>query len=123
MGGPGLFCGVFEGVDTGVEHGVLAVELGAEGVLSIRALPFTKTSLSLNSFAPFFAFLNKTEVRRPTPPVVGLSEASGSDRPLATACPSMCNIGGGDTGRSCVLVQLVVFDKSLSNFRRLQGQL
>ncbi len=132
MGGPGLFCGVLDGVDTGVEDGVLAEELGAAGLLLVLSscgpFPFSKgQSLSLNSLAPFFAFLNNTEVRLPTPPEVGRKGVLSSGRPLATACPSLCKIGGGDAGRSCALVQLmfsvVLSERSPSSFRRLQGQL
>ncbi len=132
VGGPGLFCGVLDGVDTGVEVGVLAVELGAVGLslvlLSCGPFPFSKgPSLSLNSLAPFFAFLNNTEVRRPTPPGVGRRGVLSSGRPLVTTCPSLCKMGGGDAGRSCALVQLMfsagLSDRSLSSFKRLQGQL
>lgn len=132
MGGPGLFCGVLDEVDKGVEDGVLAVELGAVGVVlvfsSCGPFPFGKRmSLSLNSLAPFFAFLNNTEVRRPTPPVVGRVGVLGSGRPLVTTCPSLCKLGGCDTCRSCALVQLmfsvVLSEGSSSIFRRLQGQL
>lgn len=115
-------------MDNGVTDGVLAVELGPVGVLlvfsSCSPFPFSKgLSLSLNSFAPFFAFLNNTEVRRPTPPVVGRGGVLSSGRPLAMVCPSLCKVGGP----SCVLVQLMVSvelsKRSLSIFRRLQGQL
>lgn len=132
MGGPGLFCGVLDGVDKGVVEGVLAAELGAVDVLFVLSscgpFPFRKgLSLSLKSLAPFFAFLNNTEVRRPTPPVVGREGALSSGRPLAMACPSLCKMGGGDVGRSCALVQLmfsaVLSERSPSSFRRLQGQL
>lgn len=131
-GGPGLFCGVLDGVDKGVEDGVLAVELVAVGVLlvfsSCSPFPFGKAlSLSLNSFAPFFAFLNNTEVRRPTPPLVGRGGLLSSGIPLTTTCPSLCKLGGGDAGRSCVLVQLMFSvapsERSLSIFKRLHGQL
>lgn len=131
VGGPGLFWGVLDGVDKGVEDGVLAVELGDVGVLLLSScglFPFSKgLPLSLNSLAPFFAFLNNTEVRRPTPPLVGRGGALSSGRPLATVCPSLCKMGGGDAGRSCALVQLmfsaVLSERSPSSFRRLQGQL
>ena len=132
VGGPGLFCGVLEGVEKGVEHGVLAAEVGAVGLMlalsSCSPFPFSKGfSLSLKSFAPFFAFLNNTEVRRPTPPVVGRGGAPGSGRPLATACRSLCKTGGDKACRSCVLVQLMfsvaLSERSLSIFKRLQGQL
>lgn len=128
VGGPGLFCGVLDGVDKGVEDGVLAVELGADWALSCCPFPFSKGfSLSLNSLAPFFAFLNNTEVRRPTPPVVGRGGALSSGRPLDTACPSLCKMGGGDAGRSCALVQfmfsVVLSERSPSILSRLQGQL
>lgn len=132
MRGPGLLCGVFDGVDTGVEEGVLAAELDAVGVLfglsSCGPFPFRQgPSLSLKSLAPFFAFLNNTEVRLPTPPVVGRDGEMISSRPLATTCPSLCKMGGGEGGRSCVLVQLmfcaILSERSPSNFRRLQGQL
>lgn len=132
VGGPGLFCGVLDGVDTGVEDGVLAVELGAGGVLlvfsSCGPFPFSKgLSLSLNSLAPFFAFLNNTEVRRPTPPVAGRVGVLSSGRPLDTARPSLCKLGGCDACRSCALVQLMfsvaLSERSSSSFRRLQGQL
>ena len=127
VGGPGLFCGVLDGVDKGVEAGVLAVELGAVGA-SCGPFPFSRgLSLSLNSFAPFFAFLNNTEVRRPTPPVVGRGGELSSGRPLTTACPSLCKMGGGDAGRSCALVQfkfsVVPSEGSHSILRRLQAQL
>lgn len=132
VGGPGHFCGVLDGVDKGVEDGVLSVELGAVGGLLVLSscgpFPFGKgLSLSLSSLAPFFAFLNNTEVRRPTPPVVGRGGALSSGRPLATACPSLCKMGGGDAGRSCALVQLMfsatLSERSPSSFRRLQAQL
>lgn len=132
LGGPGLFCGVLDEVDRGVEDGVLAVELGAVGLLlvfsSCGPLPFSiGLSLSLNSLAPFFAFLNNTEVRRPTPPVLGRVGVLGSGRPLGTSCPSLCKLGGCDACRSCALVQLkfsvVLSEGSSSSFRRLQGQL
>lgn len=132
VGGPGLFCGVLDGVDKGVEEGVLAVELGAVAVLlvfsSCGPFPFNKgPSLSLKSLAPFFAFLNNTEVRRPTPAVVVRGGVLGSGRPLATACPSLCKTRGGDGSCSCALVQLmfsaVLSERSPSIFRRLQGQL
>lgn len=132
MGGPGLFCGVLDGVDKGVEDGVLAAELGAVGVLLVLSscvpFPFSKgLSFSLNSLAPFFAFLNNTEVRRPTPPVVGRGGVLSSGRPLATACPSLCKMGGGDAGCSCALVQLMfsvaLSERPPSSFGRLQGQL
>lgn len=131
VGGPGLFCGVLDGVDKGVEDGVLGVELGAVGVLassSFGPFPFSRVlSLSLKSLAPFFAFLNNIEVRRPTPPVAGRVGALSSGRPLATVCPSLCKMGGGDTDRSRALVQLmfsvVMSERSPSSFRRLQVQL
>lgn len=132
MGGPGLFCGVFDGVDDGVEEGVLAAELAVEGVLfetlSCGPFPFRRgPSLSLKSLAPFFAFLNNTEVRRPTPPVVGRGGVLSSGSPLGVACPSLCKIGGGDAGRSCALVQFLfsvaLSERSPSILRRLQGQL
>lgn len=132
MRGPWLFCGFFDGVDKGVEEGLLASELGAVGVLfvlsSCRPFPFRKIlSLSLKNLAPFFAFLNNTDVRRPTPPVVGRGGEPSSGRPLATVCPSLCKIGGGDSGRSCALVQLMssamLSERSPSSFRCLQGQL
>lgn len=132
MGDSGLFCGALDGVDKGVEEGVLAAELDAVGVLfvllSCGPFPFRKgLSLSLESLAPFFAFLNNTEVRRPTPPVVDCEGVLSSGRPLATACPSLCKIGGGDVGRSCSLVQFMLSaglsERSPSSFRRLQGQL
>lgn len=104
VGGPGLFCGVLDGVDRGVEDGVLVVELGAEGVLFVLSwgpFPFSRTlSLSLNSFAPFFAFLNSTEVLRPTPAVVGRGGVLSSCKPFATACSWLCKMGGGVAGRS-----------------------
>lgn len=115
-----------------MEHGVLAAELGAVGVLLVPSscgpFPFSRgLSLSLNSLAPFFAFLNNMEVRRPTPPVVGRGGVLSSGRPLVTACPSLCKMGGCDAGRSCALVQLmfsaVLSERSLSSFRRLQGHL
>lgn len=126
MGGPGLFCGVLDGVDNGVKDGVLAVELGAVEVLlalsSCSPFPFSK-GLSLNSLAPFFAFLNNTEVRRPTPPVVGRGGVFSSGRPLDMGCSSSCKV----EGRSCALMQLMFSvapsKRSLSIFRRLQGQL
>lgn len=132
VGGPGLLCGVLDGVDKGVEDGVLAVELGAVGGLLVLSscgpFPLSKElSLSLKSFAPFFAFLNNTDVRRPTPPVVGRGGVLSSGKPLATACPSLCKMRGGDASRSCALVQLmlsaVLSERSLSSFRRLQTQL
>ena len=131
-GGPGLFWGVLDGVEKGVEDGVLVAELGAVGVLlvlsSCSPFPFSSgLSLSLISLVTFFAFLNSTEVRRPTPPVVGRGGALSSGRPLATTCPSLCKMGGGDAGHSCALVQLmfpvVLSERSSSSFRRLQGQL
>lgn len=114
---------------------MLAAEPGALGMLPVLSscgpFPFTTgLSLSLNSLAPFFAFLNNTEVRRPTPPVVGRGGTRlSSGRPLATACPSLCKLGGGEPAhcRSCVLVQfkfsVAASEGSLSIFRRLQGQL
>lgn len=126
VGGPGLFCGVLVGVDKGVDE-LLAVELIVV-VSSGGPFPFSKgLSLSLNSLAPFFAFLNNTEVRRPTPPVVGRGGALSSGRPLVTACPSLCKILVSDADRSCALVQLmlsvVLFESSPSILRRLKGQL
>lgn len=115
-----------------MDEGVLAAELGAVGVLFVLSscgpFPFSKgPSLSLKSLAPFFAFLNSTEVRRPTPAVVGRRGVLGSGRPLAMACPSLCKMRGGDVSCSCALVQLkfsaVLSEKSPSIFRRLQGQL
>lgn len=132
VGGPGIFCGVLDGVEKGEEDGVLAVELGDRGVLPVLSscgpFPLSKgLSLSLKSFAPFFAFLNNTEVRRPTPPVVGRGGVVMSGRPLVTTSPPLCKLGGGVAGRSSVLVQLMFpvapSESSLSNFRCLQGQL
>lgn len=132
VGGPGLFCGVLDGVEKGVEDGVLAVELGAGGVLfvlsSFGPFPFIKgLSLSLNSLAPFFAFLNSTEVRLPTPPGVGLGGVLSSCRPLAMAGLSLCKLGGGNAGCSSVLVHLMfsvaLSERSPSSLRRLQGKL
>lgn len=125
----GLFCGVFDGVDSGVEEGVLAAELGAVvlfGAFSRGPFPFgTSPSLSRKSFAPFFAFLNNTEVRLPTPPVATRCGETSSGTPLAAACPSMCKTGGGDAGRSGGLVQLrfcaVLSERSSSSFRHLRG--
>lgn len=122
----GLFCGVLDGVD----RGVLAAELGAVvlcGASPCGAFPFRKgPSLSLKSFAPFFAFLNKTEVRLPTPPVDARCGELSSGSPLATACPSMCKTGGGEAGCPCASEQFVLgaalSDRSSSSFRRLQGQ-
>lgn len=120
-----LFCGVPDGVDRGVDEGVLAAELF--GASPCGLFPFRKSpSLSRKSFAPFFAFLNKTEVRLPTPPVVIHCGELSPGRPLATACPSLCKTGGGDAGRSCAIVQLtfcaVLSERSSSSFGRLQGQ-
>lgn len=126
----GLFCGVFDGVDRGVVAGVLAAELGALvlwGASPWPPFPFrTSPSRSLKSFAPFFAFLNKTEVRLPTPPVDARCGEPSSGRPLATAAPSRCKTGGGDAGCSCASMQFllgaVTSERSSSSFRRLQGQ-
>lgn len=119
-----IFCGVLAGEDIGVTDGVLDVEFGAEGVSSCSPFPLGKElSLSLNSLAPFFAFLNNTEVRRPTP-VVGRGGVPSSARPFNTTWPSLCKVGGG---RSGVLVQLMLSvlpsKRSLSIFRHLQAQL
>lgn len=119
-----LFCGVFDGVDRGVTDGVLAAELGADELSSWGPLPFSKKlSLSLNSLAPFLAFLNKTEVRRPTPPPVGRGWVQSAVSPLVV---SFCNVGGGVWGRA--LVQLRSWGESVgqsgsapSSLRRLQA--
>lgn len=110
LGGPGLFCGVLLGVVKGVEDGVLAMELSAEELLlvfsSCGPFPFsTGLSRALNNLAPFFAFLNSTEVRRPTPPVGGREVMPSSARPLVTVCPSLCKLGRGEVDRSCALMQ------------------
>lgn len=131
MRGVGLFCGVFDGVDRGVVAGVLPAELGGAvlwGESPCGPFPFRKSpSRSLNSFPPFLAFLNRTEVRLPTPPVDtcccgGLS----SGRPLAPTCPSMCKTGGGDAGCSGALEGFVLgaapSERPPSSFRRLRGQ-
>lgn len=116
----------------GVEDGEMAVEFGAVGVLlvfsSCGPFPFSKgLSLSLNSLAPFFAFLNNTEVRRPTPPIMGRVGVLRSCGPLATTCPSLCKLGGGEACRSRALVQLMcsaaLSERPPSNCKRLQGQL
>lgn len=130
MGGVGLFCGVFDGVDRGVVAGVLAAELAALVLLGASPwppFPFrTSPSRSLKSFAPFFAFLNKTEVRLPTPAVDARCGEPSSRMPLATAAPSICKTGGGDAGCSCASVQFLLgavpSESSSSSFRRLQGQ-
>lgn len=120
----GLSCGVFDGVDRGVVAGVLAAELEAS---PCGPFPFRKSpSRSLKSLAPFLAFLNKTEVRLPTPSVDTRCGEPRSGRPLATACPSMCKMGGGDAGCSCAselfMLGAVLSERSSSSFRRLQGQ-
>lgn len=114
-------------MDEGVEDGVLALEGGVVLMFSsCGTFPFSKgLSLSLNNLTPFFAFLNNTDVRRPTPPVVGREGGLRSGRPLATAWHSLCKPGGGVDCRSCALVQSLSSaapSSSSSSFRRLQGQ-
>lgn len=120
----GLFCGVLDGVDKGVEAGVLAAELAALplfGASPSGPFPFRQSpSLSLKSFAPFFAFLNRTEVRLPTPPVDPLCGELSSGRPLAPACASACKTGGGNASEQLRL-GVVPPERSSSSFRRLQG--
>lgn len=60
------------------------VRAGSRSVLATSSLfPFCIwLSLSRWSFAPFFAFLKRTDVRRPTPPVAGRAKDSVEDRPL-----------------------------------------
>lgn len=131
-GGP--FWGVLEGVDRGVEEGVLAVEVGGVVLLSLLSSagprPFSRgLPLSRSSLAPLaLAFLNSTEVRRPTPPVVGRGGAPPSCRPLVAAAASLCKVLGGEGGRADALVQLAVsaavaaWAGGPSSLRRLQGQ-
>ena len=116
-----------------MDRGVLTAELGVGGAL--LALPFTKPpSFSLNSLAPFLAFLKSTEVLRPTPPVAGRGGAGRggvcSPSPLATGGAPVCKAGDGES--SAFLVQFLLPESagveppselSLSSFRRLHGRL
>lgn len=106
------------GILDGVDKGVLKAELGVRGTLPPRL------SFSLSSFAPFFAFLKSTEVRRPTPAVAGRGDKV-SERPLTTNPPQY------KLGASSALVQFLFLvasrvgeplsELSLSNFRRFLG--
>ncbi len=66
----------------------VAVQLGVRAgsgsaLMASSLLPFCIwLSLSRWSFAPFFAFLKRTDVRRPTPPVAGRIGDSVEERPL-----------------------------------------
>lgn len=82
------------GTVASVVRGVVVV-VGGVGCCGVLLSPFCSwLSFSRCSFAPFFAFLNRMEVRRPTPPETGRVGDSVFETPLSSF-PSLGDSTGG----------------------------